>query len=299
MLGPSPVRSVAWVAAVCGFACSSSALPGSGATGGTGGSLACAKTTPSPPVVTGDMVRDTAQANEFAFVDDAVGGYLRGDSPAYVGSASASDNSGTVGSPLSFSTANAVAAVVHSSGWALLSIASPADDERLILGQQDTSPDVTLAVGIAPNGSYLGAYPVVYGNSATCASCLPDFFMHPSSFAWSGVDVSFAGSPPDGGVVYAAYDITSSVDLRSLSPCALTWDQIVALNGGPRGFVQEGNEMVVHAAGSVQTVAPSFRTCDGQAVPYTIDRYINLTNLFDCGVRNYVAGSPISVCGGA
>ena len=57
--------------------------------------------------------------------------------------------------------------------------------------------------------------------------------------------------------------------------------------------------MVVHAAGSVQTVAPSFRTCDGQAVPYTIDRYINLTNLFDYGVRNYVAGIPTSVCGGA
>ena len=130
MLGPSPLRSVASVAAVCGFACSSSTLPGSGATGGTGGSPACAKTTPSPPAVTGDMVRDTAQANEFAFVDTTVGGYLRGDSPAYVGSASASDDSGTLGGPLSFSTGSAIAAVVISADWALFTVASAADHDR-------------------------------------------------------------------------------------------------------------------------------------------------------------------------
>ncbi len=295
MLGPSPLRRVAWVAAVCGFACSSSALPGSGATGGTGGSLACAKTTPSPPAVTGDMVRDTAQANEFAFVDATVGGYLRGDSPAYVGSASASDDSGTLGGPLSFSTESAIAAVVISADWALFTVASAADHERLILGQQTTSPDVTIAMGILPDGTYPGGY----SDSATCTSCTPDFFTHPSSLMWSGVDANFPGSYPDGGGVFPAYDVTSSVDLQALSPCALTWNQIAALDGGPRGFVQEGNEMVVHAAGSVQTVAPSFRTCDGQAVPYTIDCYINLTNLFDYGVRNYVAGSPMSVCGGA
>jgi hypothetical protein len=101
------------------------------------------------------------------------------------------------------------------------------------------------------------------------------------------------------GGVFAAHDVTSSVDLHALSPCALTWDQIAAVNGDARGFVQEGNEMVLHSSGSVQTVAPSFRMCDGQAVPYTIDRYINLTDLFDYGVRNYVAGSPTTVCGGA
>jgi hypothetical protein len=289
--------AVGCLAALCGLACTSSSLPGSGATGGTGGTVACGKTTPYPPAVTGDMVRDTAQANEFGFVDGVVGGYLRGDSPTYVGTASATDTSAA----LSFSTGSAIAAVVITStwavgvDWALFTVASPADHERLILGQQATAPEVTIALGIGPDGSYPGGY----SDAGTCTSCTPDFFTRPSSLAWSGVDANYPGFYPDGGGVFPAYDVTSSVDLQALSPCALTWDQIVALNGGPRGFVQEGNEMVVHASGSIQTVAPSFRMCDGQAVPYTIDRYINLTNLFDYGLRNYVAGSPTSVCGGA
>jgi hypothetical protein len=289
MQNGAKAAAAVWIATVCGLACSSSSLPGN---------TACTKTAPSAPAATGDVVRDMAQATEFAFVDGVVGGYLRGDNPAYVGTASATDNSGTLGGPLSFSTTNAVAAVVTGGGlpgWALLTIASPADHERLLLGQQDTSPDVTVALGILPNGTYPGGY----SDSATCTSCTPDFFTHPPSLVWSGVDATFAGSYPDGGGVFPAFDITSSVNLQALSPCALTWDQIVALNGGPRGFVQEGNEMVVHAVGSVQTVAPSFGACDGQAVPYTLDRYINLTNLFDYGVRNYVAGSPQPVCGPA
>ena len=279
-----------WLAVVCELSCSSASL-----VGGTDGSLACTAKTPVPPALTGDAVRDTAQANEFMFVDAFVGAYLRGDNPIYAGVASATDSSGPYGNdPLAFSTGNAIAALVIDSDWAILTIASPADHERLILDQQNTAPNVTRAAAILPDGVYLGGY-----GDATCTSCTPEFFTRPPSLVWSGVDANFPGSYPDGGGSFPPFDITSSVDLRPLSPCALTWDQLAAVHGGPLDFVQVGNEMVEHESGSVQTVAPSFDSCDGQAVPYTIDRYINLTNLFDYGVRNYVAGSPMPVCGPA
>ena len=305
----TPSIVAVWLAVACELSCSSASLVGSGpdgtgsggqigssdgagATGSADGSLACTAKTPAPPAPTGDAVRDTAQANEFMFVDAFVGAYLRGDNPIYAGVASATDTSGNA--PLAFSSSSAIAALVIDSNWAILTVASPADHERLILNQQSTAPDVTRGGGILPDGAYLGGY-----GSANCTSCTPDFFSRPPSLAWSGVDATFPGSYPDGGGVFPAFDITSSVDLQPQSPCALTWDQVAAVHGGPLDFVQVGNEMVEHENGWVQTVAPSFRSCDGQAVPYTIDRYINLTNLFDYGVRNYVAGSPMSLCGGA
>jgi len=229
------------------------------------------------------------------FVDAFVGAYLRGDNPIYSGAASATDSAGPYGNdPAAFSTGNAIAALVIDPDWATLTVASPADHERLVLDQQSTVPDVTRAVAIFPDG----VYPAGYGD-ATCTSCAPNFFNRPSSLSWSGVDASFPGFHPDGGESVAPSDITSSIDLRPQSPCTLTWDQLAAVHGGPLDFVRVGNEMIQHEIGSVQTVAPSFRACDGEAVPYTIDRYINLTNLFDYGVRNYVAGSPTHVCGGA
>jgi hypothetical protein len=287
---------VAGLGAICGLACASPPVLGSGATGtgGTSGSLACTATTPSPPAPTGDTVRDTAQANEFAFVDGVVGVYLRG--PVYAGPASASDDSGGYGSgPGAFATTNAIAAVVSYRYAAVLTIASPADHARLLLGQQPGSPEITEGLGILVDGTYMGGY----SSGATCTSCTPDFLSTPSSFVWSDLDMHSPGAYfSDGSVEEAPYDIISTVDLQRATPCVLTWDQIVTLNGGPGDFVQEGNEMVQHSGGSVQTVEPSPAMCDGLAYGYTIDRYINLSNLFDYGVRNYVAGSPISLCGG-
>jgi hypothetical protein len=238
-----------------------------------------------------------AEATGFMGVDNFVGTYLRGTT--YVGSASAAQSKGIfgapIGAPMNFSTTSAVAALAIDSAGAMLTVASPADHQRLMFQQQSASHVTTAVSEIYPDNSFPGG-----PSQASCSGCLPDLFAGSLSLAWTGAVAHFAGTiRADGSVDEQAFDVTSSASLTLQSPCELTWDQIAVLNGGALGYTQIGNEMIAHGNGSIQTVAPSFRMCDGQAVPYTIDSYVELTNLFHYGVRNYTAGTPVSVCGGA
>jgi hypothetical protein len=275
-----------------------------GSTGGSGGTAdagaagmpaSCASQTPATPPPSGDVVADMAVAQSSTYLDQFLGRYLRGDVPTYSGTASADDSSALLGARLSFSSTSAVAALTFDADWAILTVASPSDHLRFTLQQQSTSPGLTYGGNIFPDNTF-GTGP----GSATCTDCVPDLFTQPPSLAWDGLDASFAGTFfPDGEVSEAPFDVTSSASLQVQSPCALTWEQVSALNGGPRGFQRIGSEMVFTYAGSVQTIAPSFRMCDGQSVSYAIDLYVNLANLFDYGVRNYVAQPPNVICGGA
>jgi len=177
---------------------------------------------------------------------------------------------------------------------ATLTIASPPDHERVDFAQQKSSPGLTYANHVLPDNAFGG------DASAACTNCAPNFFVKPATLAWAGFDAHYAGTfYPDNSVNVAPYDITSSANLLLQSPCALTWEQISALSGGALGFAQVGGEMVLHEGGSVVTVPASFRMCDGLSVSYKIDVYVNLSNLFDYGVRNYTASAPAALCGAA
>jgi hypothetical protein len=167
--------------------------------------------------------------------------------------------------------------------------------QREILTQMTASPGLTDASHVMPDLSYPGG-----PSGATCAGCAPDLFAVLSTIDLTGLNAHFPGQFfPDGEVSIAPFDVAVSATLRSRSPCALTWAQVVALNGGTSTFMQVGNEMVQHSGGFVQTRAPSARACDGVAMPYHIDVYVNLSNLFDFGLRNFVTDDPQPVCGPA
>ena len=140
------------------------------------------------------------------------------------------------------------------------------------------------------------------GPVGTCSACAPDLLARPTTIAWSNQDAVWTGTG-----VGADYHVVSSTSLSWDCPCALTWDEMVALDvhtlkdGGDIGlsnFVKEGNEMVWHKQGSIITAYPFANQgrCAGRSVPYTIDVYVNLADLSDYGVRNYVEGTPVMYC---
>jgi|GEM_PF-3374767 len=274
---------------------------GSGGAGGIGGGMptagggACAMRTPSPPALNGNAVHDTAVTEEFARIDQFLGRYLRGEVPTFMGPASVAETTGVFGTPGSISTPAAVAAVIIDGETATLTIADPVAHQREILTQSSASPGLTDASHVMPDLSYPGG-----PSGATCAGCAPDLFTLPSTIDLTGLNAHYPGQfRLDGEASIAPFDVSISATLRSLSPCALTWAQVVALNGGTSAFMQVGNEMVQHAGGFVQTRAPSTRACDGVAIPYHIDVYVNLSDLFDFGLRNFVTDDPQPVCGPA
>ena len=76
----------------------------------------------------------------------------------------------------------------------------------------------------------------------------------PADLAWQDVDAHCPGSiAADGAILVVAFDVSSSVSLELRTPCALTWDDVVVLNGGPSDFVRIGDEMVRHPQGQVLT----------------------------------------------
>jgi len=280
---------------------SAGGVGGAGGAAGIGGGMpaaggaACAMRTPSAPALNGDAVHDTAVTEQFARIDQFLGRYLRGEVPTFMGPASVAETTGVFGTPGSISTPAAVAAVIIDRDTATLTIADPVAHQREILTQSSASPGLTDASHVMPDLSYPGG-----PSGATCAGCAPDLFAVPSTIDLTGLNAHYPGQFfPDGEVSIVPFDVAISASLRSLSPCALTWAQVVALNGGTSTFMQVGNEMVQHSRGFVQTRAPSARACDGVTIPYHLDVYVNLSNPFDFGLRNFVADDPQPVCGPA
>lgn len=293
------VLAAACVVSACESVAGTSSAGGAGGEDGGGGqdatSLACAAHTPGAPELNGDIVHDTAVTQEFTSLDQFLGRYLRGDEPTYEGTASITETLGVFGAPGAVATAHAVAALIIDSDTATLTVADPAAHQRVMFTQTKASPGVTNASHVFPDFSYPAG-----PSGATCAGCLPDLFTMAAAIQWRGADARFPGDLwDDGSVRDPAFDVTASVSIGLRTPCALTWDDVAVLNGGAFDYAQFSNEMVHHATGQVQTRAASFRMCDGEVVPYQLDVYVNLSNLFDYGLRNFTAGAPQVLCGGA
>jgi hypothetical protein len=285
-----------------GGACGSKTLVGAGTDAGGGAGGACALQPPAPPPTDPDPVHAAANSQGFALLDQIVGQYVRGAVAVYRGTAAASANVDAFGNlgNQTLQTSSARAALSVSADVAGVTVFSASESERILFQQQSAFPGTTFVSSIAPNGTYGGGplWPANASNTATCTACLPDLASEPATLAWQGVE-AVAASGSDA----APLDVTSSVNLQRLSPCALSWDDIFAVSADyPFDLPAEppaNGEVVKTISGYVDTKAASFMMCDGVRVPYTIDIYVNCANLADYGVRNFTALAATMVCGPA
>lgn len=167
--------------------------------------------------------------------------------------------------------------------------------------QAESQPSTTAATGITDDNSdnFL---------STTCSDCAPSFEARPASLALS-LTATGAVTMYQGNVsIEVPVLTTATLDLTAALPCSVTFNELVTLNSatGPNEFadsfglwqfVLTGNEYVWHVQGAVLISSPSgLGRCDGQSVPYTIDLYVNASNLANYGVRNYVQMAPQQLC---
>jgi len=307
-----------------GVACSSSAPTASPATV----SSSCAYVAPIPnaPAVvsdygelpTGMTVQAYAEAQGLAYLDTFVGTYLRGGVPLYTGTLSASDNQSVLGEDCvadgsateckngSITEGPAIASLVIGQGVATLSVHSLSDHSYVVLTQSTDAAGVT-NVGIVLPDTSEG------GNTGTCKGCVPSFSGEPASISFKDlvstgdVAVNPGQGNVDGGVTDAnagaPLSTHASLSLSRATACALTFDDLIelnALNGlatnnngfastnAASTFAQQGNDMVA----VVQSSVYSYTANEGCTTSYTIELYVNLTNLADYGVRNFQTFTP-------
>lgn len=269
----------------------------------------CAIATPTLPIApTGTdsaSVQAIAIAADMQILDDLVGRYLRGDAPVYRGSASARDNLSAFNPPppaapiytdTTMSSDQAIAALVIdlNAGTATLTVTSPCEQELIHVIQDRAAPGITQVNGVLATIAYGGW-------TATCTTCVPDFFGQPATLSWTDADATY-----DQGAPLPTNHIVSTASLQRESPCDLDWAQLVAIDAnwityGPQlglgNFARVGNEMVWQHTGSVTLATPSAHgACDGLSVPYTDELYVSASDLGTYGVRSYVAKEPVSYC---
>jgi hypothetical protein len=285
---------------------------------------------PQPPPATdaGATSEAAIEAQWFIYLDNALGKFLRGDVPAYRGTMM-----GTATLPTwsvyylndgAIAEGDAIASLAFlpdsTNDWysmepgafvnhnvAILIVYSSANDQSMVFGQPEGDPTVT------------GTGPIVSAETtdqlwATCNDCAPSFWAHPNAIAF---DLAANGTVTlqtyDGGTTSAAVTTTASVRLALVPPCDLTFDDLKTLNFalGPSaypatslfGFVLTGGEWVWHTNGMIPTgQPPPAGACSrggGQAFfNYSIDIYVNASNLADYGVRNYVEEGQVVECPG-
>ncbi len=300
-------------AVACGNnACSSSTRSASSSCGYSG----AIPTIPASPVTAQDVqsqelpsgvsVQAYAEAQAYRYLDSFVGQYLRGDVTIYAGTLSAHDNESVLGTDCAGGTAckdqsisegPAVASLTVVEGVASLTVHSLAEHKYVMFQQTKEAADVT-TVSLVLSDTTSG------GNSGTCSGCVPSFASKPQTISFqnieSTVDVGVnappvgedAGSRDAGGAMLNTY---ASSSLTLGTACALTFDDLVELNAlnPPSGlnapvFTLEGGEMVAELRGSIYGNV-SNQYC---LTSYTIEIYVNASNLAAYGVRGYQTYVP-------
>jgi len=305
-------------------ACSSNGTTASPATVGA----ACSYVAPVPAapassttndygeLPSGMTVQAYAEAQGLAYLDSFVGTYLRGDVTLYTGTLQASDNQSVLGDDCgggstackngSITEGPAIASLVVSQGIATLSVHSLSEHDYVVFTQSTAAAGVT-NVGIVLPDTSEG------GNTGTCKGCVPSFSAKPSSITFKNlvstgdVAVNPGQGNVDGGVTDAnagaALSTHASASLTLATACALTFDDLIELNSlnglgtsnntlgsanTSSTFTQQGNDMVAE----VQSTVYSYTGEQDCSTSYTIELYVNLTNLADYGVRNFQTYTP-------
>jgi hypothetical protein len=257
----------------------------------------------SPPSVPSSLTpadpadyEQIAVAAKMGVLDRVVGRYVRGDLRIYRGTASAHDNESVLGDP-QFPTNRAIfpglamASLEYGGGEAFLTVVSPCQQEWVQFSQFPYNGHLTIDQHTIHTNSELDGYSndLSYG----CVDCLPSFFGLPQALSWTDLELAPDGLP---------YRSSSSANLQLESPCDLTWEELVAIDGpefggagsppGLEGFQRVGDEMVRHESGQAVQYLPEGSPCPELIVDYEIDLYVNATNLADYGVRGYVGSAP-------
>jgi hypothetical protein len=252
------------------------------------------------------------EASALADLDFSVGRYLRGDVVAYRGEANVQDNAGVIGDAAqkptitdgTFPEGPVMAGLEFrparpsdyspfrpnvSGDVAFLSLSSALAHKQVTLSQALTDPSLTEA-------SQIGG-----GLVSACTSCAPNLWSRPKAIVLDDMTTSgvFSVLPPSGPAVDVTLHTLVSARLTFAPPCSLSYDELVVLNGSRLNgaippFQQEGSEMVQH----ISTHVPA-RYIGGACVddtPYTMDVFIDLTDLGHYGVRNLNFGPPNIVC---
>lgn len=315
-----------------GSAGSSQGGSGGSNVGGSGGRTAndagaCAFSTapPAPPNVDSSAPQqEQANAAGLRTLDFLIGRFLRGEVTVYQGTATAHDNwSALVNSIVSGPRPDGV--IPQGPALALLQVRPATErdwdpwnpnatgttatlvvhglppDQHVIFRQHSVEPGIT-EVGL------LSGVATTVNMVASCSGCVPDLAGKPATIAFSDATATgptrvFIGYAGDGGHYEdLTAKVTASVDLETLPPCALTFEDLAVLNSatGPnevgltlRAFKQSGNEMV-YATGGSFTVGGTPMCPLVQS--YTMELYVDLDDLGHYGTRNFVAGTPSVQC---
>jgi len=256
---------------------------------------------------TGVSVQAFAEAQGYQYLDSFVGQYLRGDVTVYAGTLSARDNESVLGTDCagggsactdeSISEGPAVASLSVASGAASLTVHSLAAHKYVVFQQTAAVAGVTTVSLVLPDGSS-------GGNTGTCAGCVPSFVSKPQTIAFQNLESSadVAVNPPQVGVDAgpvdaggAALHTYASSSLTLGTACSLTFDDLVELNAlnppastGALVFTLRGGEMVAVLQGAIYGDVSS-QYC---LTSYTIELYVNPSNLADYGVRAYQTYIP-------
>jgi len=316
--GADPERTAD--AGAAGSAGSLSSAGSAGDAGSGGVSVACSFSAPpaaSTPVDASPL-EETAEGGALVVLDDLVGRYLRGDVLVYRGTANAHDNAGVIGeaaqSP-NFSDETLPDGPVLaglelrpaspddysppkqnvSGDAAILTLVSALAHKHLILSQALAQQSVTEATQLTNETSSN----LLRGLVTACTSCAPKFWSQPGAIVLEDLMTSgvYSVLPPSGPAVDVTLHTFVSAQLTLAAPCSLTYDDLVVLNGERNMaiFALEGSQMVWHYMG---TIEPSHSWADGCwfGQPYTLDAFIDPSDLSHYGVRNFKLGTPVREC---
>jgi len=281
-----------------------------------GSDLSCTVATPTAPAAdTTYLLPDEPQTDALRTLDFLIGRYLRGEVRIYRGSVSAHDDL-SVASPTltdqAIAPADALATLsfseVPGDGHAATLVISPlCQTAQLVVSQNES----------APTGSQFGiedGSPSADMFAAACVGCVPDLFSKPATVTWS--DLQLENTEWQHPVQFG-----STASLEQLSPCALTWEELALVRGldwnsearleGEKQassdaseesfdlsqFHRVGDEMVYEYAGMGFVAMPTRQVCEPM-YSFTLEVYVNLSNLADYGVRNFsMTTSSPPVCG--
>jgi hypothetical protein len=238
-------------------------------------------------------VEDMATAQGLMALDAFLRPYLLGEITVYKGTLAAHDNQGVLNGPMpsgasgfenqSVDAGAAVASLAVTDGNAVLSVHSLSAHMYVVFTQTTKNPSKTTDVGIILADSKSG------GNTGTCTSCVPAFTDQPTTIDFSNIKStqvvnldSFGGGNDD-----VTLHTFATASLERVEPCAVAFADVAELNSG------QGLSFTLNAGEWTAELSGYGYGSSGCPTPYTIELYVNASNLADYGVRNYAPGESM------
>jgi hypothetical protein len=292
----------------------------------------CSFSNAPPPPASGPVnsAQDFATVTELAKYDSLIGRFLRGDVTVYRGTVSAQGTQALNDSAPIYSIQTSIpdgAALAmldiratYGGDWYPSKVTVPSGSQtaalvvhslpsRLYLayGQDTEEPGLTWGDYIEPDDPAAGVTDNVLDRS--CSGCAPSFWTRPGTIAFDGLVTSGSVQVfnPPGMYTDVPVSTTSSVHLTAAAPCSVGWSDLAILDTatgpnefsadlGLRHFQPQGGLYVAHDSGSYVPVPPTNGVCV-PATLYSVELWVDPSDLSKHGVRNFVITMVTMVCG--